>query len=161
MTTTTATRERSIVLDAAGVRAILDGRKCTHRMPVQPQPDRYTPRGQGLYLPERGTGRTRTPACPYEPGGRLWVNTTMPREHSRIALEVLSVRAESLWEIRDADAADEGIQLQDVPLDAVPWDHTPLRYGYRLWWDARYATRGLGWDTNPYVWVVRFVRLTP
>lgn len=83
----------------------------------------------------------------------------MPRWASRITLEVTGVRVERVQEITDADAWDEGAWWWRYN-DAVG---PPLyiRDGeciecFRELWDAIYAKRGLGWDANPWVWIVEF-----
>lgn len=75
----------------------------------------------------------------------------MPRWASRITLEVTEVRVERLQEITEADAWAEGIAAHVV---------RPI-HDYAALWDSLNAKRGFGWDTNPWVWVVSFRRLTP
>ena len=75
----------------------------------------------------------------------------MPRFASRITLEVTEVRVERLQEITEADAWAEGIAAHVV---------RPI-HDYAALWDSLNAKRGFGWDTNPWVWVVSFRRLTP
>jgi hypothetical protein len=74
----------------------------------------------------------------------------MPRWASRITLEVTGVRVERLQSISEADAIAEGC--------VVGPDRT-ARWDYILLWDSLNATRGYGWDVNPWVWVVEFARL--
>jgi hypothetical protein len=74
----------------------------------------------------------------------------MPRWASRITLDVTAVRVERLQEITDADCIAEG------------YDHFAgwgaRQEWYRKLWDGLNAKRGLGWDVNPWVWVVTFQR---
>lgn len=80
----------------------------------------------------------------------------MPRDVSRILLEVTGVRVERLQAISEADARAEGVefghitdpQTGEIDCDAVE--------AYEVLWDSLNAKRGYGWDTNPWVWVVEF-----
>lgn len=65
----------------------------------------------------------------------------MPRWASRITLEVTNVRVERVKEISEADAKMEGIE-QSAGM-------------------SNYEKKGLGWNTNPFVWVVEFKKLLP
>ena len=108
--------------------------------------------------------------CPYgKPGDFLWVREThlvtaggavlykadhpdlisgycrpsihMLRQHSRITLEVTSVRVQRLQDISHEDGKAEGFDSLD---------------GFALLWDRINAKRGYGWQANPYVWAVEF-----
>lgn len=90
--------------------------------------------------------------------GRVTPSIFMPRWASRITLEIVSVRVERLHEIGVEDAEDEGCK---APLERV------MRMGYaaspslfRELWDSLNAARGYGWDANPWVWAVKFRRIT-
>jgi hypothetical protein len=78
----------------------------------------------------------------------------MPRWAARLFLRVTSVRCERLQEISEADARVEGFE---------EWrrdDDCPMYYSahdcFLIEWDRRFAKRGLGWETNPFVWVYDF-----
>lgn len=82
----------------------------------------------------------------------------MPRWASRITLEVTGIRIERLREIREKDAIAEGFgeergvvgqQVRPGPRDrfADLWDKI----------NGKRAT----WESNPWVWVVSFRRVTP
>jgi hypothetical protein len=77
----------------------------------------------------------------------------MPRWASRITLEVTGVRVERLNDISDADAGAEGWPgfTDDNTLDSMAW--------FSDLWDSLGAARGIGWDANPWVWVVEFKRI--
>ena len=75
----------------------------------------------------------------------------MPRWASRITLEVTAVRVERLQEIDEADAEKEGVGLVFVG----------CRPMFRRLWNELNESRGFGWDTNPWVWVISFERLKP
>jgi len=126
-----------------------------------------------------------------QPGDRLWVRETvaeiscrltyradtddgahcvvkrwtpsihMPREWSRILLEVVSVRVERLQDIGEADARAEGVTIEDrhtVGYCAGEFLPPSIR-AYRDLWEQ---INGAGsWDANPWVWVVEFKRVAP
>ena len=85
----------------------------------------------------------------------------MPRELSRISLEIVSVRVERLQEISEADAVAEGIEVTEVGemasatlqlLKGEQWPPAVLQYA-ELW----ESINGPGsWALNPWVWVVEF-----
>lgn len=90
----------------------------------------------------------------------------MPRCASRITLEITGVRAERLQDISEDDAIAEGV---DGPMCAVAVGRAPSRstllpaavHGYAHLWESLNGTRGYGWHTNPWVWVIQLKRITP
>jgi hypothetical protein len=95
----------------------------------------------------------------------------MPRAASRITLEITDVRVERLQDITEDDAISEGMLLyhewetaeyKKVVNEAhengtkPPLGFSPRQRFIHLW-DALYAKRGYGWNTNPYVWVISFM----
>ncbi len=110
---------------------------------------------------------------PFHPSefGKLRPGMFMPRWASRITLEVTGVRVDRLQDISEADALAEGIHGatewdDEGPTHGYHWDHQsptdyvfPSRCGaYRALWES---INGPGsWDTNPWVWVVEFRRIT-
>jgi hypothetical protein len=85
------------------------------------------------------------------PGVKWWSPIHMPREFSRITLEVTGVRVERLQDISQSDAEAEGV---DCIKAKVPTPRDAFRY---LWDDIN--DRG-SWDTNPWVWVIEFNRVS-
>lgn len=117
-----------------------------------------------------------------QPGDRLWVRETfqdarraaagrvlyrasgdiscgwkpsifMPRDASRITLEITGVRVERLHGITVSDAIAEGYDgsVNDPVDPAITW--------YTGLWDS---INGAGaWDKNPWVWVVEFKVVKP
>jgi len=82
----------------------------------------------------------------------------MFRKHSRILLEVVSVRVERLNDCSEADAVAEGVTIEDKHKggycagEVMP----PALRAYRDLWES---INGAGsWDANPWVWVVDFRR---
>jgi hypothetical protein len=74
----------------------------------------------------------------------------MPRYRSRILLEVVSVRVERVQEITEKDARAEG--CNERPDRARHW--------FCDLWDSLNAKRGVGWDKNPWVFVIEFRKIS-
>ena len=90
----------------------------------------------------------------------------MPRAVSRIALDVVSVRAERLHDITDEDIAAEGVDREAVMSTLGPVDREIVSSGglircprdaWRLGWNAINGKRA-PWSANPWVWRVEFRR---
>lgn len=90
----------------------------------------------------------------------------MPREAARLFLLVKAVRVERLQEISEEDAQAEGFEpsLCDCSnsgaFGCTDCMNTgmiePAMVGFVEIWDRLNARRGYGWDTNPWVWVIKF-----
>jgi hypothetical protein len=119
--------------------------------------------------------------------GRLRIARFMPRWASRIVLEIEEVRAERLHEISEEDAKAEGVRIPVSTENCPPGQGKPLvdlcspylsspgikvplsdgtadlnvflfRIQYAVLWEE---INGPGsWSENPWVWVIRFRRLT-
>ncbi|MBD5626866.1 MAG: hypothetical protein HDQ90_05170 [Desulfovibrio sp.] len=94
----------------------------------------------------------------------------MPRRLSRITLEITDISARHLQDITEEDAWAEGTEDLEMNWSAADLCATAKRYGlcvedarctFAHLWDTLYASRGLGWAANPWVWVVSFRRLEP
>lgn len=92
----------------------------------------------------------------------------MPRAASRITLEVTEVRVERLQSISEADVLAEGIQRWPlgfrVEESGAP-EHASRSFetaanAYRWLWDSING-KTHPWESNPWVWVVAFKRVTP
>lgn len=98
----------------------------------------------------------------------------MPRDCSRITLEVTGVRVERLQSMSIGDLCAEGIgdlledpdsvvghafdRAEHFKIGGAPMRHEPEIYGYAALWNS---LNGAGsWDANPWVWVVEFRRLS-
>ncbi|UML83076.1 hypothetical protein FH587_04500 (plasmid) [Leptospira interrogans] len=72
----------------------------------------------------------------------------MPREASRITLEIKNIRVERLQEISELDAEAEGIQFmrggEDLPAAEL----------FEILWNSIYGWDS--WEQNPWVWVIEF-----
>lgn len=77
----------------------------------------------------------------------------MPRTHSRIDLEVMSVKVEQVQTITPRDAGEEGIIGY---MDGSTGVRVVGRFA--VLWDSINAKRGYGWAENPYVWAITFKR---
>jgi hypothetical protein len=129
--------------------------------------------GYGTWLPDANVGTIHYAADggspPIEPlqhgfrTGRWRPSIFMPRNVSRIDLELVNVRIERLQDISHEDAIAEGV---DVWIDSLPQEQrsgdirkerlTLKQLAYSYLWDAINEKRGFGWDKNPWVWVVEF-----
>jgi hypothetical protein len=96
----------------------------------------------------------------------------MPREASRITLEITDIRVERLQDITEDDAIEEGVEFGsgweeecgEGYCTGEGWmDYKSFDYGcstpkdsYCTLWDSLNAKRGYPWESNPWVWVVTF-----
>ena len=85
-----------------------------------------------------------------QPGTRWRPSIHMPRWASRITLEITGVRVERVQEISEADMYAEG-------LDRAPYGDPSA--GFQVLWDEINGSRGYGWASNPWVWVLEFQRV--
>lgn len=89
----------------------------------------------------------------------------MPRWASRITLEIVSVRVERVQDISDADAIAEGIERVSDAAHFAWRDYTGNNQllspamSYQSLWEKINSKRELGWDVNPWVWVLEFKRV--
>lgn len=103
-----------------------------------------------------------------KPGDFAWKwrpSIHMPRWASRITLEVTEVRAQRLQDITEEDAKAEGADvwpydpMQPMTTGELGGEH-PYRGGFAVLWDAINDHRAT-WNSNPWVWVYAFRRVTP
>lgn len=92
----------------------------------------------------------------------------MPRWASRITLEIVDVRVERIGEISEEDAVNDGVQKSrsgelwcGAPhkVHGFPRQHNTAKEAFLDIWNFIYSKRGLGLDTNPWVWVIEFRRV--
>jgi len=74
----------------------------------------------------------------------------MPREFSRVTLEITDVCVERVQDITYQDILAEG--LGEPPFV----DEHEAVIAWMELWDSINAKRGLGWNENPWVWVISF-----
>lgn len=83
----------------------------------------------------------------------------MPRQFSRILLEITAVRVERLQDISEADAIAEGVNVHPdhhgKPRGSI---YSPVQ-AYRDLWESINGPDA--WDANPFVWVVEFRMVKP
>ncbi|WP_421710833.1 hypothetical protein [Alcanivorax sp.] len=75
----------------------------------------------------------------------------MPREFSRLTLEITDVRVERLHEITGADARAEGFSGGHGAIPGYGYSATPVEHFVHVW-DSIYRN----WKSNPWVWVIEF-----
>jgi hypothetical protein len=96
----------------------------------------------------------------------------IPREASRITLEITDIRVERLQDISNEDAMAEGVEFAsgweeecgEVYCTGEGWmDYKSLDFGcgtpkesYITLWNTLNAKRDYPWESNPWVWVVSF-----
>lgn len=87
--------------------------------------------------------------------GRYRNSRFMPRDYSRLTLEVTEVRVQRLQEISEDDARVEGCDPQII--DGFVECGT-RKTSFRLLWES---INGPGsWEANPWVWSISFKRVT-
>ena len=79
----------------------------------------------------------------------------MPSWARRITVKIINIRAEWLQNISWEEALSEGVFVSNLGPGS-----SPIRE-FRYLWDSTYSSRGLGWDTNPWVWVIEFKIIEP
>lgn len=84
----------------------------------------------------------------------------MPREAARIFLRVTNVRVERLQDIAEEDAKAEGCHERLLNDGWKNIGKLTARDDFIMLWEYLNAKRGYGWDTNPWVWVVEFERMS-
>ncbi len=166
-------KEHPIIFNAEMVKAILEGRKTQTRRVIKPQPS-VTSSGNDFFI-KLGYKEK----CPYgQVGDRLWVKESfrpsedikwksprfMPRQSSRITLEITDVRVERLQEISIKDMIAEGLKTKAWRNEDVKND---LSIQFQELWDKINTKKfhvlpinkhPLSWDSNPWIWCLTFKR---
>ena len=79
----------------------------------------------------------------------------MPKVAARIILEITDIKIERLQDITSEEAIAEGMGY--LCFDEAEYDKKILAViQFEYLWDKIYLKRGLGWSTNPFVWVIEF-----
>jgi len=166
-------RERPIIMSSESVQAILAGRKTqTRRVCTDVKKQPYMP-GDRLWVKEKyatpvgfnanGNALVRYYADFEESSIVYWSNPMfMPKKYSRIALDVVNVRLERLQAISLDECVVEGYPSNlEFAHDRVVKDGSlrHCNYWYMQHWDALNAKRGFPRESNPWVWVIDFLRV--
>lgn len=85
----------------------------------------------------------------------------MPKWAARLWLEITEIGVQRVQEISEADASAEGCPGLAFLPGPDGADGIAPRERFRELWDRINAERGYDWESNPWVWVVKFRRLTP
>ena len=92
----------------------------------------------------------------------------MPREAARLFLEVKSVRVERLKNITQDDLRKEGVMkmfekadMSELCIwrDCVSAIERINKKVFSRYWDSLNAKRGYSWESNPWVFVYKFIRV--
>jgi len=81
----------------------------------------------------------------------------MPRWASRITLEITNIRVERLQDISPEDAVNEGAEYMPAA-DLRKERLTVSQIVFAGFWDKLNTKRGYSWESNPWVWVIEFMR---
>ena len=77
----------------------------------------------------------------------------MPKEAARIFLKVTDIRMERVQDITEEEVKMEGFG------DTLDRDiFTTAGCNFKKTWNKIYQSKGYGWDTNCWVWVIEFER---
>jgi hypothetical protein len=119
----------------------------------------------GICLPEGVAKHITCELCEDRDGYIKWRSPRfMPKEAARIFLLVTNVRVERVQDITEEDAIAEGVlwerarKINQLETSDSIYDNAKALF-MRLW-DSINAKRGYGWDKNPWVWVVKFERIS-
>lgn len=100
-----------------------------------------------------------TPICGGNPDGGWKPCIFMPRDLSRITLEITDIRVERVQEITFQECLKEGVP-EATSMPYMPYQKSTVN-DFRELWNSINGPRGYGWDVNPWVWVVEFKRVAP
>ncbi|UEW68593.1 hypothetical protein [Burkholderia gladioli] len=127
-------------------------------------PGKTTELGVARYVPDQEYCRRVEYQATHERDGEPWrPSIHMPRWASRITLEITGVRVERLQDISEQDAIAEGIERTSDGFSVDGGRHfhaARARDSFASLWDSLNEERGLGWEANPWVWVIEFQPFT-
>ncbi|AHG41085.1 hypothetical protein N018_13030 [Pseudomonas syringae CC1557] len=102
-------------------------------------------------------GASRQTGCSMITPGKTRPSIHMPRWVSRILLEITDVRVERLQDISEEQAEAEGVDFLRAAPD-LDETLTAAQLFYCLW---SFINGSDSWNSNLWVWVVEFKRVTP
>lgn len=85
-------------------------------------------------------------------GGKWTPSILMPRDASRITVEITDIRVQRLQKISEDDAIAEGAKFAGFPASLSNVS------AFGKLWEKINGKRGFGWDANPWVWCISFQR---
>lgn len=97
----------------------------------------------------------------FKPIGLKWKPSIfMPRNASRIALEITDIRVERVQDISRKESAKEGVCIANES-DRFKGYQTNVfpEENFLTLWNLINEKRGYGWEKNPWVWVIEFKRI--
>jgi len=105
------------------------------------------------------SGEGRSVAKDY--GVSKYPSIHMPRWASRIQLEIVNVRVERVQDISHDDALAEGVipYTKNTMKLVSDKNASPACLAFEALWDSINAAKGMGWEANPFVWVIEFRKL--
>lgn len=127
-------------------------------------PGKTTELGVARYVPVQEYCRRVEYQATHERDGEPWrPSIHMPRWASRITLEITGVHVERMQDISEADAIAEGIDKTAFGFWStygqreVDGTFSP-RSSFQSLWES--INGPFSWETNPWVWVIEFRRIT-
>lgn len=163
---------RATLLESRGTVMGVDARRCTYgpeiKCPYGQPGDRLWVRETFVKIIGQTAGWIETDYfATYKHGDRLgdsmgvkkkWTPSIhMPRDASRITLEIVNVRVERLQSISESDAVAEGWTRRPEVSDDPDVHTDAARDWYMDLWESINGPDS--WSVNPWVWVVEFRRL--
>lgn len=104
-----------------------------------------------------------------QPGMKWKPSIHMPKDAARIWLQVEEIKVERLHDISEEDAESEGVQwirrtsgicFMDYVIGEYVFPMTAKNSFKSLWKKINGNDWNIGWDLNPWVWVVKFKTLS-
>jgi hypothetical protein len=91
-------------------------------------------------------------------------STTMPKWASRLTLQIKEIRVERLADISEEDAIEEGVVYPNTPVCCYRYQNyccgdyeaENASWEFKQLWNATHKKPEEKWDSNPYVWVIKF-----